>query len=62
MVKVYQSNSTVQYSECFYLGMPAWNQGAVLSSPSSGLRLSVLSGGRGGGGGVPDTELLELLI
>lgn len=51
--------------------MPAWNHGAVLSSPSSGLlvRLSNLSGGGGGGGGgvrpslgaEPLTELLELL-
>lgn len=36
-----------------YLGIPAWNHGADLSSFSSRglIKLSALSGGRGGGGG-----------
>lgn len=43
-----------------YLGMPAWNQGAARSSPSSALpvRLSTRAGGVGGG---MDPPLLELI-
>lgn len=55
---------------CTYLGMPAWNHGARLSSPSSLrlFRLSVRSGSGGGVGVEPSilpsagTELLDVLI
>lgn len=73
MTRVNQLQHTHTYKKKrIYLGIPAWNHGAALSSPSSDLlfRLSVLSGNGGGvelcvlpsvGGSGHDPELDELI-